>query len=695
MTKCPKCNSDVKKGALFCTQCGIKLFSNTEEPLYENLINADKKCPKCNSDIKKGALFCTQCGIRLSNNAEEPKNDNLFIFSNDAFIKSVNMSDNKKNINTDINNPHNLEQLADKKEIHTYNKNPKALYTTSSIAILIILILSFLGYKKTISESIIPYEDFNTASMQNNNIATVDSLHNIETTKYFVQEQYKGSNIYYEINFKAIWPNTIKECNTKILQTEIIHKTFGLSDNNSIYTILPAYFQSYGKEISNLPEISDTTYDQRYITINIDTVSYIRNKYIAFSIKYMETCYGGSIHAADIWTKYVNYDIKNNKVISLSDILTNNTSEKDVLNELKRSLSIDIDGTDTLSDEVLLTEKGLFFILKSNTNDSKTVGLNLSNDYISPNIKEFFQIKEEYNETEGKKFLKDIYENYIFGNQDFGSIAPNICSERILQRLKEAFDYDCEDGECYAVWLFRTNYQDGPNNINIVNDIIAKDNGWFDVYYTDMGHNGKTSFKLQKVDDEIKIDEIFLDKTYISNYNEQENSNPEDLSYQESEEMLYIFNEPAYLMNNDEIQNELIGTYYWQCASDNPEYINPNHNTLGITIRTDGLVMSNEFVKAIHNNSATSNINGSVPAYARYEKGHWYKQNNTQNHSTMYYLVGHELNIEVMNFSNRNWIGNEEIHFDGNPNAFIIMMKNNNGNWYYTSNKGNYTFKKN
>lgn len=70
------------------------------------------------------------------------------------------------------------------------------------------------------------------------------------------------------------------------------------------------YFRLYGEEISELPEIGEATYDQRYITINIDSVAYIKDKYIAFSINYEETSYGGSINAADIWSKYVNYDIK-------------------------------------------------------------------------------------------------------------------------------------------------------------------------------------------------------------------------------------------------------------------------------------------------------------------------------------------------------------------------------------------------
>lgn len=82
------------------------------------------KCPKCNSDVKKGALFCTQCGIMLFNNTREPNKDNM-----------------RDNINTDINNLHNLEQSADKQERNTYNKKTKALY----IYILVSLVVLGIG----------------------------------------------------------------------------------------------------------------------------------------------------------------------------------------------------------------------------------------------------------------------------------------------------------------------------------------------------------------------------------------------------------------------------------------------------------------------------------------------------------------------------------------------------------------------
>lgn len=658
------------------------------------------KCPKCNSEVKKGAFFCTQCGIRLF----DDKGKYLFEKTTEADknidVDSMNaLNDgNKNNINIKIEEHINdiTQPLSNITKEPLKNKKSKKIYVKIGIIALLIVAVGvlFIGFRDNFSKII------------DGNIP----LQNIQVTKYFVKPD-NESNIYYSVELKILWPNTLGGN----IQKEIVSKAFGINGNN-IDDAMSEYFRLYGEEISELPEIGEATYDQRYITINIDSVAYIKDKYIAFSINYEETSYGGSINAADIWSKYVNYDIKNSKVLSLSDILSNNVSDKDVLNELKRSLSIDIDRSDILSDEVLLTGNGARFFLKTTSNELKAVELNLSNEYISPNVKELFQIKEEYNETEtdGIKFLKNIYENYIFGNQSFSSIAPNICSERILQRLKDEFYYDCENGDCYALWLFRTSYQDGTNDITVVNNIIARDNNWFDVYYSDMGFNGKTSFKLTKIDNEIKIDEIFIDKSYIvnydgqeninsnydgqenisSNYDEQENINSDGHINQEVKETINFFNEPAYLMDKEDVQNELIGAYYWQCASDNPQYINPNHNTLGLTISMNGLELLNEFVKEIYPPAPTSNINGTVPANAKYEKGHWYKQNNTKNNATMYYLVGHETNIEIMRFANKEWTGNDIIHNEASPNAFIIMMKDKSNNWYYVSKKGQYVFEK-
>ena len=51
--KCPKCNSEVKKGAFFCTQCGIRLFDDKGKYLFEKTTEADKNIDVDSMNVAK------------------------------------------------------------------------------------------------------------------------------------------------------------------------------------------------------------------------------------------------------------------------------------------------------------------------------------------------------------------------------------------------------------------------------------------------------------------------------------------------------------------------------------------------------------------------------------------------------------------------------------------------------------------
>lgn len=483
------------------------------------------KCPRCNSEVKKGAIFCTQCGNRLLDDDGKPLFDNSADVKGSADEGSVKVqgeddcpagNNSGESIKTEVrgNAGAAAAPLEPEQGKPVEKKKSKALYAViAAVIVLIAFSVAFLVFfkDKPLKDTFIP------------KIAHKGEFRNIRMTKYFEKPSNEESDIYYSVKLDLQWPENINGGKVEPLQKAIIDKAFEYAGND-IDEVMTAYFKSYGKEIAQLPEISDSTYDQRYVSISVEKVSYVKDRYISFLISYCETAYGGSIHAADIRERYVNYDIKDSRALSLSDILVDNTPKADILNELKRSLSVDwtdIDRADELPDEVRLTENGLRFTFKNTVNETKHVELNLSNKYISPRIKELFQIKDEYNDTqsEGIEFLRNIYENYVFGRKDFDSIASDVCSEDIQQRMKDEYYYDCEDGDCYAVWLFRTNSQDGPGNSSEVKKIVAKDNGWFDVYYSDMGLEGQTSFKLLKVDGKMLIGEVFLDESYVPHYN--------------------------------------------------------------------------------------------------------------------------------------------------------------------------------
>lgn len=104
--------------------------------------------------------------------------------------------------------------------------------------------------------------------------------------------------------------------------------------------------------------------------------------------------------------------------------------------------------------------------------------------------------------------LEEFYNYYVFGNKDFSNIAQTTCTPRLLQQLKEAYEYECESGDCYAMWLFRSGNQDGISNESGVRSVTNEGDGWFKVSYIDMGIEGATYIRLIQYGEVQLIDEI-------------------------------------------------------------------------------------------------------------------------------------------------------------------------------------------
>jgi len=71
--KCPKCQSEIKDNAKFCTKCGCNLAEELakmkpaapQQPVQPQA-QQDKVCVKCGAPIKPGARFCTKCGTPVA-----------------------------------------------------------------------------------------------------------------------------------------------------------------------------------------------------------------------------------------------------------------------------------------------------------------------------------------------------------------------------------------------------------------------------------------------------------------------------------------------------------------------------------------------------------------------------------------------------------------------------------------------------
>lgn len=116
--------------------------------------------------------------------------------------------------------------------------------------------------------------------------------------------------------------------------------------------------------------------------------------------------------------------------------------------------------------------------------------------------------------VDGKALLQNLYANYVFGHKSFAKVSKTMCSPQLLTYLKDNYDYDCDDGACYALWLFRTNSQDGPSNVSKVKDITYTEDGWFEVSYLDMGVKGCTSLQLEEVDGKLQIVNMKQDASF-------------------------------------------------------------------------------------------------------------------------------------------------------------------------------------
>lgn len=108
--------------------------------------------------------------------------------------------------------------------------------------------------------------------------------------------------------------------------------------------------------------------------------------------------------------------------------------------------------------------------------------------------------------------LEEFYNDYVFGNKDFSRIANKVCTPRLLQYLKDAYEYECENGECYAMWLFRSGNQDGTSDECRVVNVKDEGDGWVGVLFIDMGITDTVYIRFVSYNGQKLMDEIWKSK---------------------------------------------------------------------------------------------------------------------------------------------------------------------------------------
>ncbi len=105
--------------------------------------------------------------------------------------------------------------------------------------------------------------------------------------------------------------------------------------------------------------------------------------------------------------------------------------------------------------------------------------------------------------------INTVYQKFVFAidaDPEVYTHPEQYFSANALKKLRDAYEFDCEDNNCYAFYELRTQEQDakpGTNGESSVTAIERLGDDWYIVKYSDMGWSGMTRIKIAdgKIDD--------------------------------------------------------------------------------------------------------------------------------------------------------------------------------------------------
>ena len=84
-------------------------------------------------------------------------------------------------------------------------------------------------------------------------------------------------------------------------------------------------------------------------------------------------------------------------------------------------------------------------------------------------------------------------------------IINKYCTKKLAKKLADDYEYE---GGGYAIWDFRSGYQDGESDIQTVEKIETLGDGKYKVFYNDWGTKGYCIISVVSEGDNILFDEI-------------------------------------------------------------------------------------------------------------------------------------------------------------------------------------------
>lgn len=109
--------------------------------------------------------------------------------------------------------------------------------------------------------------------------------------------------------------------------------------------------------------------------------------------------------------------------------------------------------------------------------------------------------------------INTVYDKFVFAIDCAGDELNNpekYFTANALKKLQDDYDFDCDDGPCYAYYALRTDAQDskpGSDGASQICNIELIGDGWYMVSYVDMGWPGQTRIRIAdgKIDNYERI----------------------------------------------------------------------------------------------------------------------------------------------------------------------------------------------
>ena len=98
--------------------------------------------------------------------------------------------------------------------------------------------------------------------------------------------------------------------------------------------------------------------------------------------------------------------------------------------------------------------------------------------------------------------INAVYDKFVFAIDCSGDELNNpekYFTANALKKLQDDYDFDCDDGACYAYYALRTEAQDskpGSDGASQICNIEPIGDGWYMVSYSDMGWPGQTRIRI-------------------------------------------------------------------------------------------------------------------------------------------------------------------------------------------------------